>query len=138
MAMKTVEFEDGIAIHGTFPEAEVLTAIWSVGKLPLVIADPPYGNIVDEQWDRIEGDDRAFARWMIMWTKVLAALSVHGAALYVWGGVGIPRNGTKAPFRPFFRYLADVELETNYKLSTLITWKKKRAYGIQWGYLFTR
>ena len=98
----------------------------------MVIADPPYGNIVDKEWDRIEVDDREFCRWMVHWTKAIEVMSLPGAALYVWGGVGLPRDGKKPPFRPFLRYLVEVELETGYQLSTPITWKKKRAYGIQW------
>lgn len=137
--MRTVSFPEGLAIHGEFPEPEVVGAIVSAsGKLPLVIADPPYGNIVNKKWDRIEDDDITFCEWMIDWTISLERLSLPGAALYVWGGVGLPRNGDKPPFRPFLRYLVEAELRTGYELSTPITWKKKRAYGIQWGYLFTR
>lgn len=134
-----VTFEDGLVIRGSFPAPEVLDLIRkTAGPLPLVIADPPYGNIVDKEWDRIEVDDREFCRWMVHWTKAIEVMSLPGAALYVWGGVGLPRDGKKPPFRPFLRYLVEVELETGYQLSTPITWKKKRAYGIQWGYLFTR
>ena len=50
----------------------------------------------------------------------------------MWGGVGTYRN------RPFLRYMSEVESLTPFHISTPITWKKKRAYGIQWGYLFTR
>lgn len=134
-----VPFPDGLAIHGEFPSTGVLSAIeGAVKKLPLVIADPPYGNIVNEEWDKIEVDDREFARWMIDWTKKLEAISLPGAGLYVWGGIGKPAEGDKPPFRPFYRYVVEAERETGYRLSTHITWKKKRAYGIQWGYLFTR
>jgi site-specific DNA-methyltransferase (adenine-specific) len=144
--MRIVEFKTGIAIHGTFPESEVIrTIIDKTGKLPLVIADPPYGNIVDEVWDRIEEDDKVFCQWMISWTREIQKMSLPGAALYVWGGVGLPGERktegceyNKPPFRPFLRYLVEVELQTEFQLSTPITWKKKRAYGIQWGYLFTR
>lgn len=136
--MKVVEFSDGLAICGTFPDKDVMDVVRSVAPFPLIIADPPYGNIVAKDWDRIDVDDRAFAAWMVNWTKMLEHVSVPGAALYVWGGVGKPKKGKKPPFRPFFRYIVEVELETNYQLSTPITWKKKRGYGIQWGYLFTR
>lgn len=136
-----VRFEDGVAIRGTFPDPAVLSLIeGAAGKLGLVIADPPYGNIVDKlvKWDKVEIDDREFCRWMIDWTKRVEEMSLPGSALYVWGGVGLARQDGKPPFRPFLRYLVDVELETGYSLSTPITWKKKRAYGISWGYLFTR
>jgi hypothetical protein len=51
--------------------------------------------------------------------------------MYVWGGVGIPK------FRPYLRYLSQVERLTGLSLSP-VTVKKVRAYGIQWGYLFCR
>jgi site-specific DNA-methyltransferase (adenine-specific) len=135
-----VEFEDGVAIWGTFPSPDVLGWIQSYAKgpLPLVVADPPYGNIVSEKWDRVGSDDKKFCQWMVDWTKDLQELSLPGAALYVFGGVGLPALAGDPPFRPFLRYLVEVELQTGYQLSTPITWKKKRAYGIQWGYLFTR
>ena len=78
---------------------------------------------------------------MVDWSKVIAKLSHPGAALYVFGGVGLPKRfeGTKVlpPFRPFFRFILDVELETEWSCVP-VTWKKKRAYGIQWSFLFTR
>ena len=138
-APTAVMFPDGVAIRGEFPDPNVLSLITMVaGPLPLVIADPPYGNIVDDEWDRVPETDAEFCRWMVEWTKVIEKLSLPGSALYVWGGVGKPRTDGKPPFRPFLRYLVEVELRTGFNLSTPITWKKKRAYGIQWGYLFTR
>jgi len=136
-----VTFEDGLVIRGSFPDQEVLDLIQKTlpgGKTGLCIADPPYGNIVDKEWDRIEVDDREFCRWMVHWTKIIEAMSLPGAALYVWGGVGLPRDGKKPPFRPFLRYLVEVELETGYSVGDLITWAKKRAYGTQTRLLFTR
>jgi len=123
----------GYCVKATFPHPHLLRWIEEVaGKLPLIIADPPYGNIVDDAWDKVGEDDVKFCLWMLSWTRSCAGLSLPGAALYVWGGVG------KYKFRPFYRYLVDVERETTYQLSTHITWAKKRAYGIQWGYLFCR
>lgn len=137
---KVVTFPDGVAINGEFPSPAVMGKIIMScpSELPLVICDPPYGNIVSEAWDRPDGDDRAFARWMVEWTKAIESISAPGAALYVFGGIGTPRDGSKAPFRPFYRYLVDVEHETGFRLSTPVTWKKKRGYGIQWRYLFAR
>lgn len=132
--MREVEFADGVAVNGEFPSREVLEAIerHARGKLPLVVADPPYGNIVCEAWDRVGDDDRQFAGWMFDWTRKLETLMVPGAALYVWGGIGRPR------FRPFYRYLSDVERETAFSLANHITWKKRRAYGVAHNYLFVR
>lgn len=133
MSIQYTEFSDGLVLCGTFPDADILTAVEkAAGKLPLVIADPPYGNIVDRDWDDVGTDDLKFSAWMLNWTKKLELLSLPGAALYVWGGIGKPL------FRPFYRYLVEVELTTNYKLSNHITWSKKRAYGVSHNYLFTR
>jgi DNA modification methylase len=142
--MKVIEIgKEGCLIHGAFPDVEVMEAVqkFAGGRLPLVIADPPYGNIVNEKWDKLgKTTDQVYADQMVDWTRKLEALMTPGAALYVWGGIGKPRGDKeKTPaFRPFYRYLLGVEDCTNFRLSSHITWKKKRAYGIQWGYLFTR
>lgn len=131
--MRVAEYPDGLAICGEYPDPEVLKLIAdTAGPLPLVVADPPYGNIVSASWDRAATDDRQFCEWMLDWTTRSAPLLLPGAAFYVWGGIGRPR------FRPFYRYLADVEERTPFELSAHITWKKRRAYGVQNNYLFTR
>jgi len=130
--VKVVDLKDGYAIFGKFPDPDVLLAIANmVGSLVLTIADPPYGNIVDEEWDQAT-DDETFAKWMINWTRKIERMSVDGAALYVWGGIGKPG------FRPFYRYLYDVESSTLFNIANHITWSKKRAYGVSHNYLFTR
>jgi DNA modification methylase len=129
-----VELEGGVAIRGTFPNRDVceLIAATCGEGLPLAIADPPYGNIVSDAWDVVEHDDRRFSEWMLEWTTSVERLSQRGAALYVWGGIGRPR------FRPFYRFLVEVEHRTGYLLANHITWSKKRAYGVSHNYLFTR
>jgi DNA modification methylase len=118
------------------------------GKVPLVIADPPYGNILRAGWDRTALGADEFARWMLRWTFQWSRALLDGAAFYVWGGIGLPG------FRPFLRYLLMVEehfddpgwaynqhrpeFAIGLKLANLITWKKRRAYGVQHNYLFTR
>lgn len=101
------------------------------GRVPLIIADPPYGNVLTDAWDRWAGDDAHMARWMCSWTHLWRAALLPDAAFYVWGGIGTPG------FRPFFRYLVEVE-RPDLRLANLITWKKRRAYGVQHNYLFTR
>lgn len=134
--MRIERFDDGIAICGDATSSEVIEAIkieLSNTDLSLILCDPPYGNIVkDEKWDRIDEDDNVFSDWMVSWTKQYAELLVPGGSFYVWGGIGT------IGFRPFFKYLTKIEVPGKFELSTLITWAKKRAYGIKWGYLFTR
>lgn len=55
-----------------------------------------------------------------------------GSAFYVWGGIG------NVGFRPFFKYVSEVEEKDKFELANLITWKKRRAYGLSYNYLFTR
>ena len=133
--MKIEKFSDGVAICGNSSSQEVLDEIkrqTEDQKLNLVATDPPYGNIVDEEWDKWSDGQKTFVNWMLDWTQKFSELLVDGGALYVWGGYGIPG------FRPFFEYAHRVEHESVMQISNLITWHKKRAYGVQHNYLSTR
>lgn len=138
--MKVVEFKDGIAINVAFPDAEVLavirTTIGGNNRLIHTLTDPPFGKILDNkpqcQWDKTTLTDIQFAQWMVDWTLAIQELSAPNSSLYVFGGIGKPN------FRPFYRYLVEVESQTKYKLANHITWGKKRAYGLAYNYLYTR
>lgn len=131
--MRVVALPGGHAVLGDSTTQEALELAMSLtgGPVPLIIADPPYGNVLPEGWDRWDGNDRHMAHWMCAWTQLWRDGLLPDAAFYVWGGVGQPG------FRPFFRYLVDVE-RPGLKLANLITWSKRRAYGVQHNYLFTR
>jgi len=131
--VRVVELPGGHAVLGdsTTREAFELALSLAGGLVPLIIADPPYGNVLSDAWDRWDGNDRNMAQWMCGWTHLWRDALHPNAAFYVWGGIGQPG------FRPFFRYLVDVE-RPGLKLANLITWKKRRAYGVQHNYLFTR
>lgn len=134
----------GHAIHGSFPEDVLEVAKIIKGnieapggspekcRLALTLTDPPFGNIVPDHWDKVESSDAAFAQWMVDWTNKISLMSLERSALYVFGGIGTPN------FRPFYRYIVEAEIQTPYKLANHITWSKKRGYGIQHNYLFTR
>ena len=97
------------------------------GSVPLVVTDPPYGVIVDQEWDR---------KWSIsdQWrlTELLSRVLVPGGTAYVWGGVGRYRN------RLFFEWLSQVETRSDLEIWDVITWRKRRAYGCKDRLLFTR
>lgn len=141
-AVAQEDFEDGHVICAdSTSELVMLGALQLVSApsydvvtpVPLIIADPPYGNIVDEKWDKVNDSDELFSDWMIRWTRKWASYCLApGGAFYVWGGIGKPG------FRPFLRYLSEVEQEGKFELANLITWSKKRAYGVQNNYLWTR
>lgn len=104
------------------------------GDVPLIVADPPYGNILSATWDRYDDDQDKFAAWMLDWTRSWSKVLLPNSAFYVWGGIGTPG------FRPLYSYLSKVERQDGLGLliANHITWKKRRAYGIQHNYLFTR
>lgn len=129
--MKSVSFKDGLAILGDSTTMDLAREV-TQGGFKLIVADPPYGNIVSEYWDRIEVRDSLFAAWMLDWTKGFAKFVKPRGALYVFGGIGKPL------FRPFYRYLVEVESDGDFLLADHITWGKKRAYGTATRYLFTR
>lgn len=128
-------FSDGVVINADCLAGGLSRKIRSFtgGQVPLVYTDPPYGNIVDEEWDKVD-DQYTFVAWMLKWSLCYGDMVLPQGAFYVWGGIGKPG------FRPFFRYLYRLEEEAAYGMSmaSLITWSKKRAYGVQNNYLFTR
>ena len=130
--MQVVEFPDGYAIQGDCASQEVFDFVESLCiQFACVNTDPPYGNIVDEYWDKTDKTDTAFAGWLKERLEVWNHFLVTQGALYVWGGVGKPG------FRPFFRLLLELESD-DLQLANLLTWGKKRAYGVQNNYLWTR
>jgi site-specific DNA-methyltransferase (adenine-specific) len=133
--MRIEQVGPGYAVCADSAEAGTRAQIRQLtGDVPLIIADPPYGNILKHtRWDSVGDDEENFVNWMLSWTRMWTDMVLPGGALYVWGGIGTPG------FRPFFRYLADVEKRFNdVRLANLITWSKKRAYGVKHNYLFTR
>jgi DNA modification methylase len=125
---KVVKFKDGIVINGEFgsPEVEKILKKYQK-KLNLIVTDPPYGEIVANNWDqKIESSD------YMRWTKECAKYLSKGGSLYMWGGVGTYKN------RVFFEWLSKVEYETNLTMRNLITWKKRRSYGTAFNYLWIR
>lgn len=132
--VEIVRFSDGLAVLGDATDPALIMSVATMtGQVPLIVADPPYGNVVSEKWDTYDGSAAAFAQQMVAWTRAWSAHALlPQGAFYVWGGIGSPG------FRPFMRYLHEAEMLGEFELANLITWKKKRAYGVQHNYLFTR
>lgn len=132
MSFEIEKFDDGYAILAdSTAEALYEFVLGLTGALKLILTDPPYGNIVKEDWDQTLMSDTQFCEWMLDWTDLWKQALLPNAAMYVWGGIGIPQ------FRPFLKYIVEAE-QDNFLLANLITWAKKRAYGIQHNYLFVR
>jgi DNA modification methylase len=128
------EFKHGIALCADSTQQSTVREVERyAGKVPLIVVDPPYGNILlDQAWDVVVESDKAYAALMRDWTAKWSDVVVDGGAFYVWGGIGRPG------FRPFFRYVLEVEEKTPLRMATMVTWSKKRAYGVRTNYLFTR
>jgi site-specific DNA-methyltransferase (adenine-specific) len=135
------EFPDGLLVHADCTSAAALDAVRAA--LPdgadgaaLVIADPPYGNVIHKgrnaPWDATSLSQHAYADATLRWLTGYADLLRPGGALYCWGGYGRPG------FRPFFEVLARADDETPLTLANLITWSKRRARGTPHNYLQTR
>lgn len=129
---KVAKFKDGIVINGEFGSSEVATILKPyLHKLKLIVADPPYG-VLDKATYGIDWDEGIKSANYLQWTKDCQQYLVKGGSLYMWGGIGKPHN------RIFFDYLARVEDETTMTMRNLITWAKRRAYGLPDNYLFIR
>ena len=102
---------------------DVLT--WPI-RPALVIADPPYGDIVPEAWDKADVN-----AWIGLFLG-LFHICDPGVPVYWWGGIGKPRA------RPFYEFIVRVERDTAWRMRDMVTWKKKRAYGTDTDYLFCR
>jgi len=124
---------DGYAIQGDINSEETILRVKELigDNVPLIVADPPYGNIVSEYWDYADDADK-FCSWMLKWTKEWGELICKNGAFYIWGGIGKPE------FRPFIKFASKIEDEKTFSIANWITWNKKRAYGVKHNYLFTR
>lgn len=131
--MRIYQHSDGYVVHGSCTDPEIQAfAREEIGQFSAIIADPPYGRIVSDEWDQVSDPDDVFVESMLAWVNDWKTLLCDGGAFYVWGGVGKPG------FRPFFKFLHSAETMGRFELSNLITWSKRRAYGTQYNYLFTR
>lgn len=127
-----IKLKNGIAINGDCTSQDTFNIVKSeFSHIDLIHTDPPYGKILKNNWDKAD-NEKQFVDWMINWVNLWGQLLQDNSAFYIWGGIGIPK------FRPFYSFLSRVENETDFILSNHITWKKKRAYGVQNNYLFTR
>jgi DNA modification methylase len=91
---------------------------------PLTICDCPYGRILKNKWDYARYDE---------WMRLCVDRSTPDATICIWGGIGKPGH------RPFFKFSASVEENfPDWVIANQITWKKRRGYGVQRNYLFTR
>ena len=55
------------------------------GSVDLVIADPPYFEIIGEKWDHQWKSESQYLDWCDAWVRQVSCVLKPGGALYVWG-----------------------------------------------------
>lgn len=106
---------------------EWVSANIAKNSVDLHLCDPPYGRIVKQGWDQTWTLDM---QWEL--TRVIEETLKPNGTAYLWGGIGRPKD------RLFFKWLSEVEDRSGLTLYDVITWRKKRAIGSAYKYLFTR
>ena len=90
------------------------------GFAQLIIADPPYFNVLDENWDRQWRDPEAYLDWSLAWLGEAMRLLHNDGLLYCFGQLG-KREHT---------FLHLMSLATHHwQFHDLITWDRVVGYN---------
>jgi DNA modification methylase len=54
----------------------------------LIIADPPYNQVVDKKWDNQWKTEQEYLDWCIEWIKECSRILTDNGSIYIWGGMG--------------------------------------------------
>lgn len=108
---------------------EILTKI-KPNTVDLCFADPPYYNVVKDQWDHDWLNKAAYLSWCKQWITLIKQPLKESGSFYVCGGIG-----EKSDTIIHIKLLCD-ELELYFK--DWITWKKDRGMGTRKGWVYTR
>lgn len=95
----------------------------------LVIADPPYYKITQENWDNQWLNAVDYIFWCKKWVDWCSSLMIDTASFYLWQQIGAKSQ-----------ILIDVlfELREFFEFQDWITWQKSRGLGNRRGWLYTR
>jgi site-specific DNA-methyltransferase (adenine-specific) len=95
----------------------------SDNSVDLIVIDPPYGGLIDQEWDSNNGltGELLDEYWRIL---------KETGSLYIFCGIGEKSNS-------LFENLKLIQ-ETPFIFKDLITWKKQRGWGSRRGWLYTR
>ena len=92
-------------------------------SVDLIIADPPYFQIVKNDWDNSWKNKEEWIEWCVVWTKECYRILKDNSLMYVWGAVG------KNNEHPFLEYLLEVEKKTDFNFINWITMRNFRVFG---------
>lgn len=98
----------------------------------LAIFDPPYYNVVKDDWDRQWKTPREYVIWLYRILRVLRRKLTSDGSLLLFGALG------KHNERPFLDLMRRIERKGLYQHRNWITWAKRRAYGKSHDYLWLR
>ena len=93
-------------------------------SVDLILTDPPYGNIIKEEWDK--KNDNPFNSELC---KEFYRILKPTGNVYIWCGIG-EKSRSLLSFIPM--------LDKEFYFKDLITWKKKKGIGMRRGWLYTR
>ncbi len=54
-------------------------------SVDLVLTDPPYFDVIDEEWDKQWDTMGAYLKWCRLWTRECVRVLKPGRCMYVWG-----------------------------------------------------
>ena len=54
-------------------------------SVDLVLTDPPYFDVIDEEWDKQWDTMGEYLRWCRLWSRECARVLKPGGCMYVWG-----------------------------------------------------
>ncbi len=91
----------------------------------LIIADPPYFKIVDDEWDNQWDTIEKWVDWHKEWVMECKRILKDTGSFYYYGGVSN------------ISYIK-ILLDKYFEFKNWITWHKKRGYGTKKNWLFTR
>lgn len=91
--------------------------------IDLIVADPPYGNLISEEWDRKNGIS------VEVLNEFFRILKPTGSC-YIFCGIGEKSNS-------LLENLNFIQ-ETEFIFKDLITWRKQKGYGNRKGWLYVR
>lgn len=121
----------GVVVH---TDARSFASEFQDGTVTLLLTDPPYGDILDTQWDRKWDTPEAYAEWFVDILQYWRPKLTPTGSIIFFGGTGKP--GSRMLLHTMLRIEDSTSLNLHFR--QWITWKKRRGYGKSHDYLYCR
>ena len=99
-------------------------------SIDLILIDPPYYNVVDDDWDNQWQSIDDYLAWCEQWMVESLRVMKPTASFYIWGAVGANSDSIIHQ-----KLLLD---KLGFIFRDWITWQKRRGFGVVRGWLYTR